>query len=257
MPSSLRPGGRRPSRTRTGSVRDQRGRGYVVQVDGAQLGRVSRQAQPAHPAARAQRPCGDHDVVVEPAGQLDPGAVAGQLVDQRRDRRRPRAAPRTSAGSANTARSAWDRSDSAASNSSRPALRAWCAASSSTSRLGGSSTSEEASSSVAPDRRSSWASSVPRATSMRWCIRSSRLAVQVSQRPDDQHHDEQQGEPPAGASHAPFDDGLVDPQDLFGDGRPVVAAHGGPGGRVQRVPPRPGRRAGRPAGPRGRRRPRS
>ena len=60
---------------------------------------------------------------------------------------------RTSAGWAKTARSVCDRSDSAASNSSGPALRAWFAASRSTSRLGGSSTSEDASSRVAPDRR--------------------------------------------------------------------------------------------------------
>ena len=43
--------------------------------------------QPAHPSPGPQGPGGHDDVVVEPAGQLDPGAVPRELVDQWRDGR--------------------------------------------------------------------------------------------------------------------------------------------------------------------------
>ena len=66
-----------------------------------------REPQPAHPAPRAQRPRGDHHVVVEPAGQLDPGAVRGRARRRSGATRRvaPRAGPRRRRP-ANTARSA-------------------------------------------------------------------------------------------------------------------------------------------------------
>ena len=168
--------------------RDEAGRGHVVEVDRAQLGGLPRQPQPADPAAGAQRPGGDHHVVVEPAGQLDLAQSRASSSSERRDRRRPGAARARPRGRRTPPAAPRDSADSADSNSSGPALRARWAASSSSSRLAGSSTSEEASSRVAPDRRSSWVSRVARATSMRWCIRSSRLRGPGQPQPDHATH---------------------------------------------------------------------
>ena len=205
MPPAYDSAGRVPADAgRRLSPRRSAGGGTSSRSTVAQLGGASGQAQPAHPAARAQRPRRDHGVVVEPAGELDPGAVARQLVDAAARRRRPaRSAPHVLGVAEHRPQRLGERRLGAPRTRRARRCGPACAASSSTSRLAGSSASEAASSSVAPDRRSSWASSVPRATSMRWCIRSSRLAVQLSHRPTTSTSDQHAGREHQPAHHTP------------------------------------------------------
>ena len=216
--SSLRPAAPRPP---AGSGRASAGRGHVVEVDGAQLGGPSREAQPAHPAPRAQRPRGDHDVVVEPPGQLDPArsprrarrpaarrrASARAPRARRRVRRTPPAAPADSAGLGGLERPRRRRCGRGGRR------RAAAAGSAGSSAAGGGQLERDARRGAAAGRRGS-----PRATSMRWCIRSSRFAVHVSHR----HRAAPPGRATSAAPHPgpvidrhrPADDRLVDPQDL-------------------------------------------
>ena len=187
--ASARPGGGgclqptcRGAAVTVGSAVHEAGRRHVVQVDGPQVLGVAGEPEPAH-AARERSARGGHDgVVVEPSCQLDPGAA--------RARAPRRAAPPPGRGAAPrgrrrrpSRRAGQPTGPTPPARARRPAAaRARCAASSSSSRLAGSRTSDDGElEGRRPTVAAAGSSSRPRATSIRWCIRSSRCAVQVSQ----------------------------------------------------------------------------
>ena len=173
-------------------------RGYVVQVDGVQLGGPPREPQPAHPAPRRAAPARRRPRRCGTGGPARPGRSRGRArrpAARRRVRRAARArrprrrTPPAAPGTASTRPTRTPRPGVAGRWRRRAAPAGWA----------GRAPPRRPARGVAPERRSSWASSVPRATSMRWCIRSSRFAVQRQPQADRRRSDQRPGstQPPA------------------------------------------------------------